>query len=671
MADALMPGDPSGRDAEDPFFVVYESELVDGRVRARSWVVPRSAISPGPADPPAQAGPPPEYDKLHPLLRRRLQEPDLDRREELIVAFSDQPTIPRFPMPIPGEEPDSPRMLLEQARADALVAAIRAQRAPRYDQLVAELVAIEPTLEVRERFWLINAVHVEAPLRAVERLAASPSVLSIAPRYSGEAPPSGEIVAGRSEIYSDPYYDLHLPTTRIALLDSGVLRTHALLVGRLGDCLDCTDGSLDCSGPDPDDIADHGTASAAILTANGTSGDPYRGVTAATVDSMRVYCGPTDIDRVAVQHGFALTVNSLRKVVVAEMQGVDGYHGDLALAAESAYEGGAVVVAANGNTPGARTVRSPASAHRVIGVGAYEVTSTGMYNGQSRGPTVDERVKPDVQGPTGTRSASSGSDTATAVFPATSGATPYIGGAAALLRDWNVGQPGGPTDPGQVYAQLILFGSLVSPFAPQSGAGHLHLLLDGTSWVGKVAVGNGEVVPIDIPVPAGMRKRLTAAIWWPETWQGGDVHNAVTLVVADPTGVASAEATTPKSVFERCFVERTPSMGTWQVRIRGAQVPSAPQTVYWAAFVQLSVVPHLLRRSVALVLRAFLWAKTFGRGRVAASSSGQPISLSEQPNDHLLRSSEWIKSYGCARGGLGQFDPDTRRTPDPGTSSIP
>ena len=153
-----------------------------------------------------------------------------------------------------------------------------------------------------------------------------------------------------------------------------------------------------------------------------------------------------------------------------------------------------------------------------------------------------------------------------------------------MLRDWNAAQPGSPSDPGQVYAQLILFGDEVSPLKPTSGAGHLKLHLDGLSWMGKVPIGNGEVVPIDLAVPAGMGKRLATAIWWPERWQDGDVHNTITLAIVDPSRASSAEASTPQSVFERCtFTSATPT-GTWTVRIRGASVPQAPQTVYWAAF---------------------------------------------------------------------------------------
>ena len=76
-------------------------------------------------------------------------------------------------------------------------------------------------------------------------------------------------------------------------------------------------------------------------------------------------------------------------------------------------ETGAAVIAANGNFgPGAGTVRSPAIAHRVIGVGAVDVNTRLTMDYQSRGPTPDGRIKPDIQAPTNTETASRASTTA-------------------------------------------------------------------------------------------------------------------------------------------------------------------------------------------------------------------------------------------------------------------
>ena len=81
---------------------------------------------------------------------------------------------------------------------------------------------------------------------------------------------------------------------------------------------------------------------------------------------------------------------------------------------------------------------SPGSAHKVIGVGSVDVQTLALAPTQSRGPTADGRIKPDLQAPTNTETASNASDTALRVFNGTSGATPYAGGAAALARKYRV-----------------------------------------------------------------------------------------------------------------------------------------------------------------------------------------------------------------------------------------
>ena len=131
-------------------------------------------------------------------------------------------------------------------------------------------------------------------------------MLSVSRGSPSSRRPTDTISDGRVRIGSDPYYALTLPTsTHIALLDTGVRGTHQLLVGRLGVGLDCAGGDADCAGPLalPGDIANHGTADAAILAAADTTGH-YRGVTGAMVDGMRVYSAPDTLDCHAVGKAF-------------------------------------------------------------------------------------------------------------------------------------------------------------------------------------------------------------------------------------------------------------------------------------------------------------------------------------------------------------------------------
>lgn len=368
---------------------------------------------------------------------------------------------------------------------------------------------------------------------------------------------------------------------------------------------DCINGGANCNTPGPafnpnDDCWNHGTSSAGIITANANQGNAFRGVTGITLDSLKVY--PTSfnaatgacngfLSTTASIRGFERAVEILDRVIVAEMRGSGNYLSSISVAADNAFDAGAVIIAANGNNgPGAATVNSPANAHRVLGVGNFDVQTLSQINGQSRGPTPDNRFKPDIQAPTNTRTASATNDTALRNFGGTSGATPYAAGAAALLRNWLRGTSS-TIDPGQVYAQMILSGQTAYPFNNTSGAGPIQLPTNGRAWWGKVTVSNGQTIEISLPISGASANTLDGALWWPEgalsigpfTFES---HNDIDLSLIDPSGSTRDSSLSIPSVFERARVSGTLVNGTWKLRIRGYSVASGPQTVYWAAHVR-------------------------------------------------------------------------------------
>jgi len=221
-------------------------------------------------------------------------------------------------------------------------------------------------------------------------------------------------------------------------------------------------------------------------------------------------------------------------------------------------------------------VRSPANAHKVLGIGAYDVTSGLRRVTSGRGPTRDGRIKPDLLAPTNTETASTSSPTATTVFGGTSGATPYAAAAAGLVRAWQEDAVGG-TDPGQVYAAMILSGRRDGPVDDVDGAGRLSLPTGGELWWGSTTVEDGETVavPLDLPEDTAV---LEAALWWPEE---PGAHGDVDLVLADETGTARAASTATGSVFERARTDAGP--GRWTARLQGADVPGS-RTVYWTVW---------------------------------------------------------------------------------------
>jgi hypothetical protein len=409
----------------------------------------------------------------------------------------------------------------------------------------------------------------------------------------GEKPPDGiannDVDDARGLIVSDPYFNLGLTQPWIGLLDTGIRRTHVLFnsPSNIAWVRDCVNGGANCNntsnpGFNPNDTFwNHGTSTAAILSGNSRLGYAYRGVTGVLVDSWQIYTS-TGLDSGAAIRAIQNAVAAYDKVLVGEMQANESETGAIATAADNAYNAGVIFVAANGNFgPASNTVRSPGIAHKVLGVGAFRVTDQTQPDYQGRGPATDGRYKPDIQAPTDSETASNASDTALQVFGGTSGATPYASAVAMLARNWL--RQFGTFDNGQTYAFMILYGQKSYPYNNTEGAGPLKMATNGWANWGKIVVSNGATIDIPISVGAG-KKNLDGALWWPES--ASQAHNDIDIHLIDPTGVERARGFSAVSVFERARVSGALASGTWKIRIRGYNVPTGGQVVYWASHFQ-------------------------------------------------------------------------------------
>lgn len=539
-------------------------------------------------------------DGLHPMLEEWLQDPS--RREdwvEIIITFDDSFRLPRFPELNPSEPRTSDENMAVIARTAEMIGFIQRQRDIQYDEIRKMLEPFSP--EYMEDYWIICGMQVSVQIKFLPDIAGLQEILYIEPVEGDEPPPAVTVADGRTLVETDGYYGSGTFGGWVALLDTGVSLSHGLLkdprtgtscIDRWSDCVNGGVRCMDNASTDPNDSDDHGTATAAILSGNLSMLDDYRGVSSSLIDSFKVYSptsaggasSPALLDHRAAIRGFQQAVAARNFVIVAEMQAKGPDVCAISRAADHAFDTGSLVVAANGNLG---SVRSPANAHRVIGVGCYDAVTLGPAMYQSNGPAPDNRVKPDVQAPTNTTTASISSASSLREFGGTSGATPYVAGAAALLRTWMLGSDSS-IDPGHIYARLILCGQQPFPFDNVVGAGRLLLPREGHSWWGKAVVpasSHSSVHVINIPlseVPGN--GTLDAALWWPEL--ASSPHSTVHLRLLDPAGGEAHSSTCAPSVFQRARTSGNLDVGVWTLQIRGQIVPVREQEVYWTACFQ-------------------------------------------------------------------------------------
>lgn len=545
----------------------------------------------------------PRTNRIDAALRDRAAKRLPDEEVEVLITFEDDAVVlPAMPKSFADEPEDSALNRQNRSRREENVARVTAQRravnagrAPKF--------AGRYGVELLETYWLADVWRAKVPAGALDQLASDPAVRYVQSVESDVPPPN--ILWGRQRMNSDWFADstnMFYPfsSVRVALLDSGVYRTHVLFtnpsyIGIWRDCVNGTGGNCTTgTGLNPDDDWwGHGTSMASVLAGNNALGNNLRGVTRCTVDSYKVYTS-TGLNAAAAVRGFNAAVAEGAWVIVAEMQAQEPFTGAIATAAENAFVTGSIVVGATGNSGGGRILASPANAHRVLGVGAVVAATGGPLLGQLSGPTTDGRNKPDIQAPSEVDGAATGGPTETAGCGGTSCATAFAGAAAALLSKWSCDSPQRcmnypNTDPvgfsGRTYAAMIAYGSQSYPFPHDVGAGSLRLMGSyGYEPFGWINIQHGQTVeiPHNIYVRTGYVPRdFQVGLWWPET--PAQPHSRVHLKLIDPSGVERAASTSVSSVFQRVSLPGSIAYGQWKLRIEGNTIANGTQRVfYWS-----------------------------------------------------------------------------------------
>ena len=184
---------------EDPFGLIHIARVRKGRIAShKADEIPWHAFSMEPfeekraKDRERKRRP----EKVHERLRELLDERGGDERDQVLVSFREDLSIPRFPEPNPDQTRRSQTNRGAARSAQRLVKEIAGQRGERYEDLTRELR--EHKAKPLERFWLINALLVEIPLGEAVNLAERDDVVYVEPRFSGEEPPQDEVDDGRA-----------------------------------------------------------------------------------------------------------------------------------------------------------------------------------------------------------------------------------------------------------------------------------------------------------------------------------------------------------------------------------------------------------------------------------------------------------------------------------------
>ncbi|MDP9326584.1 MAG: S8 family serine peptidase, partial [Actinomycetota bacterium] len=294
--------------------------------------------------------------------------------------------------------------------------------------------------------------------------------------------------------------------TEVCVVDTGVDPNHEQLDSKMPiPWVDYINGSST-----PYDDYGHGTSVASIAVGDGVGPGPIAGLMkgvapAADLSAAKVLdatgSGDDSLGILGIQwcaNRASVDVISLSLGSDVPSDGLDG----LSQAVDAAVlNKGKIVVAAAGNAgdfPG--TIASPGSAVQALTVGAtadWSAPASAPYHAEgpylapfsSRGPTLDNRIKPDIVAPgVNIGSAAAGSVSDYVGGPqgtGTSFATPFVSGVAALLRQK---QPGWTQ--ANVRADIEGTAFDVGPSGKDNewGAG----LLDGYEAVAQAAGGSGQ-----------------------------------------------------------------------------------------------------------------------------------------------------------------------------------
>lgn len=308
-------------------------------------------------------------------------------------------------------------------------------------------------VELVKKFYVLPASPAGWPA-PTESPSTEVAVQSVRPAAKGQRVlPLDQVPWGIKMVYDDQFLAKSSGGSgvTVAVLDTGVLKTHSDLKNRIKDCKDFSSPKSPLVEGKCDDKNGHGTHVAGIIAADGGSDGlgifgivPEAGLYAYQVCSASGSCWADDIAtaiKVAAENGANIINLSL---------GSDSSSSLIHEAIVYAVSKNVLVVAAAGNDgPYAGSIDYPAADHEVVGVGALNINkvvadwSSRGINSQTAAYVVDDG---DIElAAPGVSVESTWKDGGYAILSGTSMAAPHISGLAAKLWQKDALDPAGAT----------------------------------------------------------------------------------------------------------------------------------------------------------------------------------------------------------------------------------
>ncbi|MBI1935729.1 S8 family serine peptidase [Candidatus Woesearchaeota archaeon] len=367
----------------------------------------------------------------------------------------------------------------------------------------------------------------------------------------------------------------------VCVIDTGIYKSHPAFGSRVIAEKDFV--TSDSDGDNPDDYHGHGTHVAGTVAGNN---ETYKGIAfGANLINAKVFSSSTDLASTTdIMSAIDWCITQGADILTLSLGGGDETNDgsdSLSQYVDLAVDQGKIVTIAAGNSgPGGsssscRTARDssgssysicePGLAHKVITVGSSQTgksgtTKDGLSGFSGRGPTGDERIKPDLLAP-GEVITSTWKDGSFNSISGTSMATPHVAGLAALLLQAKRNLT--PEETKVLFMNSVYdYGVFVKDNDYGTGRINASRALNEINYT-KI----GNITKYDkvhnIFVPSGT-KEIRATLYWPENYS---IHNNIDLYLLDPSGRIRDLSTWVYNTDEMVISSSPNIFGWWKILV--------------------------------------------------------------------------------------------------------